>query len=558
MATTILGLFRSAGYEDPLADLKALAVWMKKLPPNDHLGIQEAIVRLLEDMGARQPRVTPNRVRAVLELDRISMPVQARLRRQFLQPLLSDSVRQRLWHAGDDVARWFAYTYENQFEAVQAFFLSQKAKGKMPAVAARMFYYRGEQAKHSLFRYERWIPGRWKGLHAAYAAAFECGVARLPFAVAPDSPAPEHCSAEQEYLQILLLQRVNTGNLSAVQIEMTALWLRTWAFALALTDPPLEGAGFWLDSGLGDGLQVRKPQIVQGTLRYLDIAPLQKEIGNALAGLSAQVQRASTPAIQAEAAERLALLRRLEQLWGPRARYTERRGARVHTDRPVSVAVGLVEIAAVLQGTDPENRALQRRFRQGDPAAAASGLVPPNSRPTAMAVTEHEPERSSGWRMHDTSASGCRLVSQSRKAAQQKLGSLLGVLEDGDTRWKIGIVRRLKKSSGGQTELGIEIVALNSLLVAPKPVASRDTGYSVDGIDVSVEGKGFDALYLPPMHCPGRTPGRSMVVPAPEYAEGRRFFMTYDDHGCTIEFTAAIERNKDWVWSGFDIVTQAQ
>ena len=270
------------------------------------------------------------------------------------------------------------------------------------------------------------------------------------------------------------------------------------------------------------------------------------------------MQRASAPAMQAEPAERLALLQRLEQLWRPMATPTERRGVRVQADRPVQVAAGLVGIAVALQGTDPKNEALYRNFRFGDPAEVASGRVQPAIGRRDPDAGEFGYENAKGWRMDDTSASGCKLVSQSSEAAQQKLGGLLGIQEEGDTRWKIGIVRRLKKFSGGQTELGIEIVAQHSLLIAPKPVASRDTGYSVDGIDVSVEGKGFDALYLPPTQSPGRAPLRSMVVPALEYAARRRFFLTFDNTVYTVEFTTALERTKDWVWSGFEILTQAQ
>ena len=185
MANTILGLFRSSSGEDALADVNALALWVEKLPANDYIGTQEAMVRLLEDMAARQPKVTPNRVRAVLELDRVSTPVQSRLLKQYLQPSLSDAVRQRLWHACDDLARWFAYTYEHLFEGLQEFFLSQKAKGQLPAVAARMFHYRGQQARNGLFRYERWMPGKWKGLHAGYEASRKRELARVPFALKP-------------------------------------------------------------------------------------------------------------------------------------------------------------------------------------------------------------------------------------------------------------------------------------------------------------------------------------------------------------------------------------
>ena len=158
------------------------------------------------------------------------------------------------------------------------------------------------------------------------------------------------------------------------------------------------------------------------------------------------------------------------------------------------------------------------------------------------------------WRMHDASESGIKLVSQSAEAGEQRLGNLLGILDEGQTRWMIGIIRRLKKFAGGQTELGIEIIAHHSLLISPKPVASRNTGYSVDGIDVSVERKTFDALYLPPSNRPGRSPSRSMVVPAQEFGERRRVFLNFEDTAYTVEFTTPVERTKDWVWTGFEVV----
>src|SRR6187399_2314192 len=110
MANTLLGLFRAASGEDPLIDVKTLEEWLQKQPRNDYLATSEAMVRVLEDVGARQPKLSPGRVLALLELDRTSTAIQARLLKQYLLPALSDQVRQRLWHALDDLARWFAYS----------------------------------------------------------------------------------------------------------------------------------------------------------------------------------------------------------------------------------------------------------------------------------------------------------------------------------------------------------------------------------------------------------------------------------------------------------------
>ena len=552
MANTLLGLFRTSAGEDPLTDAKALDTWFRKQPANDYLATSEAMVRVLEDVGARQPKVTASRVLAVLELDRLSTAIHARLLKQYLQPNLSDQIRQRLWHALDDLARWFAYTYENLFEAM----LGQRTNGQMAGVVTRMFYYRSQQAKNALFRYERWIPGKWKGLHAAYSAALERGIVQLPFALSGDASPLDHTSAEQEYALILLLQRTNTGNLSAVQIERATQWLRKWTPVLKLSEPPAEaqGEGFWLDLGLGDGLLVRKPQSAQGRLLYLDAAPLQREIGDALVELTLFIQRGGAQEKQDEAGERLALLQRLGSLWRPQAKQTERRGIRVQADRPIQVAAGMVEIAAALRGTGSE-MSLYRRFRYGDPVEVASGHVQPGQ-PEASAI-EFEHQSARAWRMQDASESGVKLVSQSAEAAQQKLGSLIAILDEGQTRWKIGVVRRLKKFTGGHTELGVEIIAHHSLLISPKPIASRNTGYSVDGVDVSVENKNIDALYLPPANTPGRSPVRSIVVPAPEFGERRRFLLNFEDKAYTIEFSAPLERTKEWVWSGFEVIRES-
>src|SRR5438045_9781903 len=119
MASTLLGFFSRTNGDDALSDPKALAAWMSGQPTNDDLGLQEQMISLLEDMGARQPKVVPPRVSAMLELDQLSTVIQARLLRQYLHPSLSDPVRQRLWHANDDLARWFAYSYEYMFTGLQ-------------------------------------------------------------------------------------------------------------------------------------------------------------------------------------------------------------------------------------------------------------------------------------------------------------------------------------------------------------------------------------------------------------------------------------------------------
>jgi hypothetical protein len=517
---------------------------------------------MLEDVGARQMKVTPSRVQALLELDRHSLVLQSRLVKQYLHPALSELVRQRLWHANDDLARWFAYLYEHMFAGLKDFFVRSRVKGFEPAVASRMFHYRGLQAKQGQFRYERWIPGRWKALHDAYAEFIERNVAHVPYSPDPETPPEQRYSAEEEYLQILLLQRVNSGNLTAGQVEVVASWLRGCAHLLALAPPPLEGDGFWLDLGLGDGLLVKKPSSPQGAVLYLDVKPLQAEVAKGQAELVRIATDAPASSEQIDAANRLALLKRIDPMLRPGAKPIERRGQRIATDRTVTVAVGLAEIAASLHSSRPDAK-LAAGPRDGR-REARKPAVDRNANPRHDGASDEVIEYRSldatqpGWRMHDKSESGCRLVSQSVEATRQKLGGVLGIKEDGDDRWKIGIIRRLKKLAGGRIELGVELIAPQSLLISPRPLKPRATGYSVDGIDVGSDDRGFDALYLPPNSIGPDGARRSMLVPTAEYQEGRRFSLSLGSVGYTVEFALPLERTKDWVWTTFSVLSRAE
>lgn len=558
MTNNIFRMFRGGSREDPLADPGSLAAWLAQQPANDQLGLQEAMIGLLEDMAVRQPKPTHRRVLAVLELDRTSGPIQERLLKQYLQLTLSESVRQRLWRACDDLACWFAYVYEHLLASVQKQVMSRKSNTHLHGLASRMFYYRGQQSKHSLFRFERWIPGRWQSLHKSYQTVVEQDLARIPFSPAVDSPVSEQYSAEEEYLQILLLQRLNSGNLNAQQVQFAAEWLRDGIHTLSLAPPLLEGGGFWLDLRLDEGLLVCKPYSTQGESFYLDASPLRRRIVDRLVEIDMEMKRGRPTLSRAEADRYSEQLQRLERLWHPQGKLIKRRGERVETDRPVTVAAGLVQITAALQGKESQQTVLNRRYHGGDPMEVACGLVQPLVRSDVSDMIEYQSEGASGWRMGDLSESGCRLVSQSREATAQQLGGLIGMQEGGGSRWKIGIIRRLTSSSGGQIELGIEFIAQQSVLISPKPAASRNTGYSVDGIDVSAEGRGFDALYLPPMQSDFAAPRRSMVVPAVEYGERRRFILNFGNSGCTVEMTAALERIRDCVWTSFEVVPNAE
>ena len=559
MATTFFGMFRSARQDDPLASAKAVAAWAAGLPAKDPLGALEAVVRLLEDANATQPVANLSRVQALLALDRLTLPIQAEILAQHRLPSLSEDVRRRLWHAVNDLARWLAYTYEQAGGAAPP----REGERKPPQLAApgifsRLFYYRGLQARLGLLHYESWIPANWKILHSAYREACAQGVATEPFAPGGPAEPGDGCSAEQEYLQILLLQRVNSGNLTPNQVEWAGQWLRTWARRMNLSEPPVEGDGYWLDSGRGEGLLGKRPDAPEGELLYLDVRPLHEQVGALIALLRQQIAQSAGNPVQRTFEEQLNLARRLDQLWRPQALPRARRGERRAEKRRVVVAAGWTAMIAAMRTAGARRPHEPHQYTYDDATRlTVHGYVRHEERDPHSNVINRGPNRY-GWQLQDTSESGARILSATREAQQQQVGALLALQPEGENRWRLGIVRRLRRRTSENTELGVEIIAQNATMTMVSTLATRDSGYSVNGVDTASGSQGFHALYLPPQQYTRAAAVRSLVLPASEFAPGRRLWVRADGAAREIRLFVLLEQGTDWVWTSFEVQDAAK
>ncbi|MEO8133465.1 MAG: hypothetical protein ABI831_05790 [Betaproteobacteria bacterium] len=556
MAKSFFGLFQTAVEEEPLSSVKSVQAWAARLPANDPMGTVRAMIHLLEDISTRQPAMTPNRVQALVAFDSLSLGPLGQLQVQYRLPTLSDDVRQQLWYARNDLARWFAFAYEQVYEGVRNQPDRQKYQALLPGVFSRMFYYRGVQAKQGLFRYEQWIPAKWKFLHAAYGQALELGVATEGFSLVDNGPPGDRRSAEQEYIHFLLMQRVNTGNLSVLQIDTAATWLRDWVPVLQLMQAPRDGDQQWmLDLSHSEGLLPCAATVAAGRLLlYLDVAPLRGQLTELGTRLTELLAKGGTKGEVRDLKERLVLVRRLELLWLPNAGIQQRRSERQLDQQPVLVAAGWSEIAIFMRETRPWKPHDPYRYTYDDAAdLVALGRTPPPKTDKPEGGKNLHPDRR-GWQIHDTSETGCRIVSTTRQAAQIQLGALVTILRETDTRWRVAIVRRLKRRTAEHTELGLEIIADNSILVMPEPVL---TTANKDALGRTIEGKRFDALYLPPTQSTTMAPVYSLVLPVSEYVAGRLLAMTLEGQPRVIRLAVAIEHHKDWVWSTFEAAAPA-
>jgi hypothetical protein len=545
MPNSLFGIFELANRDDPLANRKSARMWFTRVPANDPVGAVEAVTMLLEGPMATQP-LELGRVQAVLEVDRIVSPMHEQLRGQYRLPSVSDEVRQRLWLACDRLARAFTQFYERACQELAAESGNDRSRAALHGAFARLFFYIGVQARHGLFRYERWIPGRWMMLHQAYSEACRQGVVAEPF-VADPATAIDALSPEQEYLQVLLLHRLNTGNLTAQQIDLAAEWLREWVPLLRLAIKQPNGEGYWLDLGQGDGLVAEQPVDSQGEVLYLDVSPLREKLLELSTQLSEEARTARTPGDAHDAEERAELSRRLTLLWVPQAPQHPRRGERTPDHRVVTVALGWHEIGPALTLS-----ALQRSSAPAGYHYDDYGRLRPNRDGMPIASESRKPDFNV-WQIYYASDSGYRIRTTAHHAGKLRLGFLLALKVEDETRWQLGIIRRLKRIHAEQTELGVEVISRAVSLIAPKAIGIRNAGYTVDGIDVGTKGKSFNALFLPGQSRARAGSRPSIVLPPPEFTIGRQLSLMIEGHNYEVVLAPPLERTKDWVWTPLEL-----
>src|SRR5437016_14274625 len=198
---------------DPLRSGKAAVRWIASLPTGDPLQLQHEALDLVASFPAGRRRIGPAQAEALLRIDARCEPIISQLTAQYTANYQrSSSVETRLWHGVFDLVKAFTAAYQATLKAGYAAGEQKRWKVVLPRVLVRLAHYKGIDGKFRLFRYGQWIPAQWRELHELYEFARMRGWQReqLVFGSAPFS-RPGVC-VEQEYLQTLLLMRLDSGN----------------------------------------------------------------------------------------------------------------------------------------------------------------------------------------------------------------------------------------------------------------------------------------------------------------------------------------------------------
>jgi hypothetical protein len=541
-----------SAHKDPLGDARTAERWLASFPASDPLAAHGQLLTELGKFAARTARRTPSRLEAAFYVDAHAKPLRKTLAAQYVEHASrSSKIENQLWAAMFDLTQAFLLCYAAFTREVSAHAQSNKWQALLPELIARQIAHLAADAKIRLYRYEQWIPAKWAELHELFSLACSRQIERQQLAIFANGRTT---TIEHEYLVALVLQLMNSGNLSAKQLEWVTGELDEWCAPLRLTLEPSSVTSFYVDLGSRAGLKRRVPSPLEGRVLFLDTRPLHALLMQNVVVLEQKIRSQPLSERTVRRTEQLNLMSKLASQVDPEFKPFARRGERTSAVGVVDAIVGFTKISSYLREEQhspmPEidtgqsfggtleiavfGRARNERDRRIELAR----------RRLAAFATAGGP-----WEVKDVSQTGYRLIAPMSVANAVTLGTLAAIRPHSQAVWTLGIVRRMRRLTTDRAEIGLQVIA--NALVGVDLIEQRrsiDADYSVDG-ETTINGRVFHGLFLTLRKREADQPVQSLIIPAIEYQPTRRFRLQTSQSASSIKFGRLIEQQPDWVWS---------
>jgi hypothetical protein len=386
-------------------------------------------------------------------------------------------------------------------------------------------------------------PGRnvpWKQLHALYSLAEAEGYSQVPFVLHQSLPTFKP-SVQSLYLRTLVLDLVNAGNLTRVQVEIADGWFSSWCGDYSLdTDYSSRSHLFYVDLGTERGLHLMKRDSHGDNVRYVRAESLKAQLEEVQSGLRhGKLYAGYGAGAVLPVEEHVALLAIIEKLYesmlaGAENRIEERTD---FEDREIDVVVGIERVMA--------------RIRRGPTAAPAVAARPATTEmveisPSGMSLTSIEapvapvaaidPDLET-WRLKDLSSKGYGLLVDKGAADSVMLNGMIGLQNQQTGGWILGtVVRKLANRVRGEILAGIEVLSYRPLRVELAPAEGGDA---------------VEALFLPGLDTNGKFD--SVVVRAVDYSASTSYNLVAGGATYRIRLNRIAKKGADWIRARFEI-----
>ncbi|HEY3565863.1 MAG TPA: hypothetical protein VGL96_12725 [Casimicrobiaceae bacterium] len=545
---------------DPIVSVKSVQTWLKQLPSLDVLARQQLVLRAFEEMRQSRRPVDIARAEALQYADAALGADRRQLFKQYVESLESaPKVSEKIWQGSLDLAQALISAYQRVLEAALAPVANGRFKPQVPILFARLIHHYGSDAKLRVCRHERWIPAKWLEVHRAYMRAIELGVDRVATSLGAAGGHATSWTVEQEYIYTLLVHQLNSGNLSPANLDWAVAQVRGWSRKLELVALPKTMEGFYVDLAGRAGLVRRTGQESGAMLRYLDTTALANQLDITLAALRHSEETDQGP-VGPLNQQRAMILEKARAAIAPNLNTDMRRDPRTPCALGAHVRIGLARIQHELGKPKDAQQAGDTVSGEEIEVFAVAGPARPKPRvPDEADTLSHSLAVFSDpmWQVRDRSVAGLRICAGGGVGQTLMLGGLVAVRQADATHWVLGVVRRLNKLSNEDVEAGVSLIAerATAITLYAKRETKQELGIVVNGLDASMLGPRFDALYLPPPSRPDKPlVVKTLIVPTTEYAEGRKVVLMTTRSIYTIVLRQLVEQRADWCWTAIQIV----
>jgi hypothetical protein len=405
-------------------------------------------------------------------------------------------------------------------------------------------------AIHSFVKWGYFLnePGRtvpWKQIHALYLLAETDGYAKSRFALHPAQPTYQP-SVESLYLRTLILDMLNTGNLTKVQIEIADGWFSSWCEAYSLeTEYSPQHHLFYVDPTSDSGIHLMRKDSLGESMRYVRADALKSQMDEVQSGLRAGRLYAGFGAGAVFPVEQhVALLAIIERFYESVLAGSENRiEERTHfEDREVDVTVGIERLlrkarekpaAAPAPAAAPTSVADTIEL---SPAGVTLQTASASQAPDAGPV-DPEIER---WRVFDLSSKGYGLLVDRGSAENVMLNGVIGLRNHETGGWIVGtVVRKLANRVRGEILAGVEVLSYRPVPVQLQPA----------------EGPAVEALYLPGQHDNGKQD--SVLLRSYDFHANQKLVIPVGSAKYHVRLNRVTRKGPDWVTARFEIEKKA-
>ena len=546
-------MFKFRRSQAPLRDARSAQRWLATLPFNDPLVVQREVLAALGAASERSARRTPSVLAAVFRVDAQTTALVRTLMTQYTEIAnRSSSLESQLWRALFDLTQGFLACYAAFAREIVDHGHHSRWQTLLPELIARQIVHLGHDAKVRLYRCEPWISSKWAELHAVFTRACSLQFERQPLLLAPGAGPT---TIEREYLMALFLQQANPGNMTPRQIEWVATRLEEWCTPLRFTVGATAAGTFYVGLASSTGLRRRSVGALEGRVLFVDARPLHALLLQNRTELEQSLKGEPRNEKSGPQREQLDLLVTLCSRLDPEFKPLARRGDRIPASGAVDAIVGFNNISGFL-ADEKTMRAAEfnstRSFANTiDLATFGRSRVEPDPRDDivrrrlAMFAAPGGP-----WEMKDMSVSGFRLLAPTSLATEVTLSMLVAVHRRGENTWALGIVRRMRRLSADNAEIGLQLIA-NTLAAANlieqrKP---RDATYSVDDDHDPLAGRRFGCLFLSYSRGVGEAAVQSLIIPPVEFKPSGRYTLQTSHALRPIRYGRVLEQYNDWVWT---------